>query len=230
MAEEKWTDRAIDRTLAAAKEMPLIGRAAEWLADRRETRQQDDAFWKSADVSISNHEHSQQMNTWRNALPPTEREVRANDEFVERRVEEMLNRRSVAPAAWEMPRLDLDNWVVAGERFDRDPKQTELPLPHPKQDQVRAYPPGLGFEQFSERDPVDYHKRSERDAAMSSPPSNARAEIAVKLNDAADWRKSFEIHPDPGSKEIARGIIQEARSIRTTDRSPEIQRDTGISR
>jgi hypothetical protein len=31
--------------------------------------------------------------------------------------------------AWETPGLDPDDWVVIGERFDRDPNQLELPLP-----------------------------------------------------------------------------------------------------
>lgn len=74
--------------------------------------------------------------------------------------------------AWEMPWLDPDNWVVAGERYDRDPKQIELPIPPLRPEQVRDYPLELG-------DPAQVQRttQEQRDAARQSisPTSPAKA-------------------------------------------------------
>jgi hypothetical protein len=82
MAEESWIDRTLDRV----KEIPVIGGAAAWVADRRETRRQDDAFA----AEVSTHYRDQQLDTWRAALPPTERDVRAEFERQEEHNERLI--------------------------------------------------------------------------------------------------------------------------------------------
>lgn len=83
--EETWVDRALDR----AKDIPVVGRAAEWMAERRETARQEDAFWNAVDGTISTHTQNEQLKVWRDALGLTAKEW---DAHTERQIQAMQNR------------------------------------------------------------------------------------------------------------------------------------------
>lgn len=103
----------IDRVLSRVEEMPGIGGVASWIADRRETNRQEDAFWKVADVAISTYEHNRQMDEWRNALPPTEKEVKAEFEREETHNERLIQQQRSQP--W--PQYEPDHGLDYAEAY-----------------------------------------------------------------------------------------------------------------